>query len=73
MNPFPVIRGALAKKMITIILLQQMGIIPKKAPSGNASTTRGTSLGPVPESKGVGVAGNVPPKHTSVRTQFVKK
>ena len=35
----------------------------KKAPSGNASTTWGKSLGPVPAAKGIGGAVNVPPKH----------
>ena len=36
---------------------------PKKAHSGNASTTWGKSLGPVPAAKGIGGAVNVPPKH----------
>ena len=41
MDHFPTTRGVLAKKMITIILLQQMGIIPYKSTFRKCKYNRG--------------------------------
>ena len=51
MQPFPITRGVLAVKMITITLLQQMGIIQAKSTCRKSKNTLVKSWRPVPAKK----------------------